>query len=326
MHERQHLRLLLAFVFAATLVGGTVSLTAARVPPGWSSAAVATPGTVTNGEPAGFVVTFTNAAPNNASQLYLVAATPPGAAFVKAFPSQGTCNATGPLMCTLGAVNAGASATVTVVYNTPTSGSVMNVIFEFNTTGVAADVNKRSHGDSVRTNPEQTPVNLSSTNNRDFRGRFAWNNSLLNIQDDQNLGNKNKQATSVNGPALSAPLSLTVGEQPLGAFACPPAEGRNRPCFSEWSVLNVGDGAPFDQGFTASAALGHWEIPSQIDASNVGFVHVKDDGTGAFVINRCPNNAPPATTDDYPCFTAVDSGMDIIATFYFLENGRVGGY
>lgn len=323
MHERQHLRLLVAFVFAATLVGGTVSLTAARVPPGWSSAAVATPGTVTNGEPAGFVVTFTNAAPNNASQLYLVAATPPGATFVKAFPSQGTCPDGATLMCTLGAVNAGASATVTVVYNTPASGQVMNVIFEFNTTGVAADVNKRSHGDSVRTKPEQTPVNLSSANNRDFRGRFAWNNSLLNIQDDQNLGNKNKQATIVNGPEASAPLTLTVGERPLGDFVCPSVPGRDRDCFSEWSLLNVGAGTQYPGGFTATVTLGHWEIPGQIDAETIGFVKVNDANV-AVNLNRCSSATPPLS--EYQCFWAVDSGTDIIATFYFLENGRVGGY
>jgi hypothetical protein len=197
----------------------------------------------------------------------------------------------------------------------------MNVMFEINTTGVAADNKKRSHGDSIRTNPEQTTVNLSLTTNKNFFGRFAWSTTLLDIQDDQNLGNKNVQATKAHGPQPE--IQLTVGEAPNGSVDCPGVA--TRPCFSEWSLLNVGGGQTFAGGFTATVTLGHWEIPNGIDADTIGFVHINDDNT-AENVPRCANNAPPASIDDYPCFTAVDSGNDIIATFYFLENGKVGGY
>ncbi|MDP9272027.1 MAG: hypothetical protein M3O93_00610, partial [Chloroflexota bacterium] len=110
-------------------------------------------------------MTFTNSGPSNISKLFLVAS---AVGFVEApSPSQGQCNATGPLWCSFGAVNAGTTVDVTVVYATGTADKSVN--FEFNTTGVAADKNNKSHGDALKL---PTTTALVSASNRDFAGRF----------------------------------------------------------------------------------------------------------------------------------------------------------
>jgi len=313
-------RLFGALLFASTLAIGSVpAAVLARVPVGWGTSTLSTPPVVTNGQPSGIVVTFSNAGPSNVSQLYLVATTPNGATFVQATPTQGFCNAAAPLFCNLGAVNAGSHVDVTVVFTTPGSGTSMPAPFEFNTTGVAADKKNRSHGDAI---PAAATVGLSPTSNRDYFGRFAYNNTLLTIFDDQTLSNKNQQSTKANGPKSG--ISPAVGEMSLGTFTCPTDPARTRPCFSEWSTLDVGGGTGFaDTGFSAVVTLGHWELPNGIDAENIGFVHVLDNDN-VEVLDRCTTDTPPVS--EMPCFTAVDSGNDVIATFWLTENGKINGW
>jgi len=93
---------------------------------------------------AGYRIDIGNAGPSNISQLFLVddqTATP---SYVQT--NQGSCNGlvsgvptttSGRLLCSFGALNAGATITVIVAYTTPTSGppSSFSVTFELNTTG-----------------------------------------------------------------------------------------------------------------------------------------------------------------------------------------------
>jgi hypothetical protein len=52
---------------------------------------------------------------------------PAGLQFVSATPSQGSCNAASPIVCTLGALVGGSQATITLtVLVTATSGSIVN--------------------------------------------------------------------------------------------------------------------------------------------------------------------------------------------------------
>jgi uncharacterized repeat protein (TIGR01451 family) len=311
MHERQHLRLLLALVLAATLAGGTFSIVSAANPAGWRATAAATPTQISADDAAGYTVTFTNDGPSNISQLYLMAATPSGATFIEVAkaPVGVVCNTGGPLFCNIGAVNAGSpTLEFVVVYDAPSSGP-LTVDFQFSTTGVPSGKN-RSHGDALTVS-----ATTQQTTSGNFAGRFAYTNTLLTVADNQTIGRTNRQATTATGPETDIPI--TVGEVPLSTYPCPPvAEGE---CFSEWSEFNVGAGKHYDLGFTAQVALSHFEVPGNITADTVRFLHVLDNGS-VDELERC------TTAGQVDCFTAVQQGLDILTTFILTVNGRVGGY
>jgi hypothetical protein len=328
MHTRIR-RVIGALCLAGTLTAGSlVNVAVAANPAGWGASATPTPPMVTNGQPAGFVVHFQNDGPSNISQLFLVATTPVGATFVTAYVigasrtggyTGGTCNAGGPLLCNVGPVNDGQGFNIQVVYTTPASGSSMPVSFEFNTTGVPGGKNN-SHGDSL---VAPTSVALNSST-RDFFGFFAVDPNGV-ASDDQTLTNKNKQSTKAFGPNIGG-IQLTVGEAPLGTFVCPSDPLRTRPCFSQWSTLNVDGGTSFPDGFKVQIGFSHFELPNGIDASNIKFIHVKDGANpGTEVIkNQCSSSSPAPS--ELPCYLAVDSGMDVIATLFLTENGRINGW
>jgi len=328
MHTRIR-RVIGALCLAGTLTASSlVNVAVAANPAGWGASASPTPPTVTNGQPAGFVVHFQNDGPSNISQLYLVSTTPAGAAFVTAYVidssrmagyTGGTCNASGPLLCNVGPVNDGQGFNIQVVYTTPASSGSMPVAFEFNTTGVPSGKN-RSHGDSL---PAPSSVALISST-LDFFGFFAFDPNNTVAADDQPLTNKNKQSTKAFGPKSG--IQLTVGEVPLINFGCPNDPLRTRPCFSQWSTLNVDGGTSFPNGFKVQIGFSHFELPSSIDASNIKFIHVKDGANpGTEVINNECSSSSPAPSE-LPCYLAVDSGNDVIATIYLTENGRINGW
>lgn len=71
-----------------------------------------------------YTITVNNAGPQTASNVEVTDILPAGATFVSATPSQGgPCTGTGPVVCNLGAIAAGGSATITLVITPPQSGS-----------------------------------------------------------------------------------------------------------------------------------------------------------------------------------------------------------
>ena len=71
------------------------------------------------------------------SQLFLID-TGSGGTFDTATPSQGRCNATGPLYCVLGQLKPGKTATVTFTIKAPATGAALPVSVIFNTTGLGS--------------------------------------------------------------------------------------------------------------------------------------------------------------------------------------------
>lgn len=81
--------------------------------------------------PTGSNVTYTlnvsNAGPGTATGVVVTESLPEGLNLVSATPSSGTCSGTRPVVCTIGTLGSGASATISVVANVvATSGSIMN--------------------------------------------------------------------------------------------------------------------------------------------------------------------------------------------------------
>jgi hypothetical protein len=322
MREHRNLRLVSVLTITAALTFSVFASAAlAGTPAGWSASAVASPAKVSANDTAGFKVTFTNSGPSNISKLFLVAS---AAGFVEASPSQGQCNPTGPLWCSLGAVNAGTTVNVTVVYATGTANK--SVDFEFNTTGVAADKNNKSHGDALKVVPTTTA--LVSTSNRDFAGRFIGTNGNQTVLDDPKLTNKNQHSTQVNAPEDFIPV--TVEERLAGAFECPSTVEGFDPssCFGQWSVVNVNNGSVYTQGFTILVGLSHFEIPQGVDETNLNFVHLNDDGTFDRLIDQdCDfSNGSGNPPTNMPCKVVTPSGNDLLGLLWVIENGPYRGY
>lgn len=61
-----------------------------------------------------YLITVTNNGPNEAQGVSVTDTLPPGATFVSATPSQGSCSGTGPVVCAIGTLANGASATITL--------------------------------------------------------------------------------------------------------------------------------------------------------------------------------------------------------------------
>lgn len=89
------------------------------------------------GENINYTLTVTNNGPDAAANVTVSDALPAGLGFVSATPSQGSCNSTSPISCSLGTVANGQTVTVLVVASTTsaTPGTVVNTATVGSTTG-----------------------------------------------------------------------------------------------------------------------------------------------------------------------------------------------
>jgi hypothetical protein len=270
--------------------------------------ATSVPGKVSPGANVAFDVHFKNTDNSNLSQVYLNAATPAGATLVAVqSASQGSCSgASGNLSCTLGAVRAGASVDVRVIYTSPTGQASFTVPFLFSTTGVAADKGKNSHGDDY-----QTPGTVSLDASSDFAGAYTASAGQA-VSDNQSLARSNPQFTKVNAPAGA--IGVTVGEVGGATFACPPVAGGH--CFGQWSVISVNSGASYGAGF--SVVLGY-----KGNIGNAKFVHVLDNGTAEAITATCTSKTSPAS---FNCKWIETASGNSFVTIWLTQNGRLSGY
>jgi hypothetical protein len=293
--------------------------------------ATARPDSVTPGAKVAFDVYFKLAATETSSlsQLYLKAKTPTGAELLglePGSPSQGSCTTAVDLSCTFGAVKPGDVITVRVVYRTPTSGPSLTVPFKFDTTGVANDKGKNSHGDSY-----ETPGVVALDGSGDFAGRYIrFDETDLTVKDNQILhATRNPQSTLVNAPAGA--IGVTVGEAAGNTAVCPAAAGS---CFGQWSLVSVNNGAGYTAGF--SVVIGY-----KGNIGNASFVHLFDDYDAVTNPTRyelieyvstdpddptdiCSSSTPSAA--ELPCMILSTANGNSFATLWLNQNGRLSGY
>ena len=78
------------------------------------------------GQSTTYTITVTNSGPAVASEVTVTDNLPAGMSYGTPVPSQGTCSGTSPMTCSLGAVNSGASATITILATATAVGTVSN--------------------------------------------------------------------------------------------------------------------------------------------------------------------------------------------------------
>jgi uncharacterized repeat protein (TIGR01451 family) len=101
-----------------------------------------------NGSTITYTITVTNNGPDAANNVVVSDNLPSGLQFVSATPSQGSCSGTDPFTCTLGTLNNGASATISLqALVTATSGTVSN------TATVTTDTDDGTPGNNSGSSP-----------------------------------------------------------------------------------------------------------------------------------------------------------------------------
>jgi hypothetical protein len=296
-------RLLGAAALAASVTLVTTG-TASASTPNWSMKVTNLPPTVASGSALGYQVTISNGGPSNISQLFLVTETTDAPAY--AVTSQGSCATATGLDCTLGALNAGKSLTVTVAYNGPVSGTYNSgdPVFQANSNGLTYSDGGTSHGDTL-TDPNETPTQISA-DTLNFAGGFSLHGQSIHTNDS--LGDGNKQATYVTPPASD--LVVTAQDGPSVSFPCKTLCSTP---YGEWSAINVGNGQKFSTYFPVGILIRASDLPNNL--GKLGFVHVLDDGS-AVLLKQCAKNAPLQN-----CITVTPTGTNVLFTAYLNQNG-----
>jgi uncharacterized protein DUF11 len=324
-------RTVVSVVSAVLLTAGSAGFPLASLAeqPAWRVTAQSLPGRVGNDDTAGYLVRISNGQRGNISALSLHAATPSGTTFLSASPSAGSCTGSGPLSCTLGALAKGASVTVLAVYRTPATGPRLTVTFE--ATATRASTNDNPGTNHVDVQQKEGVTVLSS--NPEFGGRFVFDESQLDVFNDQEIGGTNQHATMVHAPTTGIPVTVKDTNADAG---CP----TELACFGKASEIHVAGGTVFPDGFLVTVTFGPGELPlvwgeggpSPITAADLDIWHQLDDLSGA-PIYRCPTGGAASITavapspGDLPCFTAEDRyGGGITAFVWLTENGNIKGY
>jgi len=284
---------------------------------------------VLNGDIAGFKATITNNSATNTStvsQLFLID-NGSGGTFDTATPSQGSCNATGPLYCALGQLKPGKTAYVIFTIKAPASGDSLLASVTFNTSGLGSGSGDNSHGDAWSLSGI---ASLHPTGN--FGGRYVTNGNLKIVEDDQSVNGTNQQATRAISPVTGVEVTVADGDQV-------PGQGTNVYCtdatcptfWSEWSHVTVNQGKTIADGtlyqfqLTFDGSL----VPGGVNSGNVRIYHYWSDATGnhsELISTACKLKAGAPT--NAPCLTASKlPGNDLQVTIWSFHNGYIrGGY
>jgi hypothetical protein len=295
---------LLASLLLGALLAPAASL---ATTPGWTMSVEATPhdspctagidfcATVNPSAYMKFVVTVTNkpTSKSTISKVFLTStysATP-----FSVSPSTG-CNASGELLCSLGALKPGASATRTIIYQMPSDAGVLDFDFEANTAGVSGSDGGTSHGDTLK-----RFGHIILDGGADYIGGYILTGG------DLTTGDVGGQSTTVTPP--SAAIGVTIRE----------VTGSTNPCATANTVgqlvlLNVSDGANFSPAFKTALTIATSGLPDELTLGQVKLCHLYDSGPQsgqAVLLPKCASDAPPATNGT-ACFWPKWGGTAIV--------------
>lgn len=286
---------------------------------------------VTNGDYVAFSATIFNNDTSTVSQLFLLEGDSAGntsnGTFYSAKPTQGKCNATGPLYCALGQLKPGKTATVTIVYLAPAAPTARALFYGmFNTTGLGSGGGDNSHGDQW-----DVAADASLTNSDEFGGRYVVNNGAKIVQNLQALSNANPHSTKAFAP--STDIYASVQDVDCSAATPDPMCADFSTGFGQLSQVNVNNG--LDVTGTAGTTLLHFaiqtyvsEVPSGKNANNIYVIHgYVDELTHAWttetIAAKCTFTPKTAITPSNPaCITVTKlAGGSFLVDVWTYHNG-----
>ncbi len=171
------------------------------------------PDPVTAGQSLTYTLTVANAGPDAAAAVTVSDPLPAGVSFVSATPSVGSCSGTSTVSCTLGTLNSGASATVTIVV-TANNGPLSNTATVSSTT---SDPNSANNSATATTTVNQpaASANLSITKG-DAPDPVTAGQSLTYTLTVANAGPDAAAAVTVSDP-LPAGVSFVSATPSVGS-------------------------------------------------------------------------------------------------------------
>jgi len=312
--------ILLALALAISALAAPALSLAAPKPPKYIGSAAETPTQIAPGNMVRFDIEFKNNTSSNFAQLFMTA-DPPNATLDSVLEQptingiqQGNCAADidGNLSCTFGALNAGQTVKLAVLYdaNEDATGT-LTVNFLFTSTGdTSSDTPERSHGDDF-------PVTGSVIINTDADFDGGYFTDPASVGTDPELTRRgNPQSTSVPAFAGFGGGPLTVEEVDANDtdLVCPGISTAS--CFGQWAIVNVNDDALFLSGF--QVVLGYDHVSG--NAEDVMFVHLVGGGS-TFIQEACDAD----TLVD--CIASVDNvNGDTVFTLILSNNGPLRGF
>jgi hypothetical protein len=294
---------------------------AAAATPGWTASnAVPIPSTITAGKAAGYQLTLVNEGPGNISSLFLTSDTP-GLVYV----SDSRCNPDAPLDCSFGPLNVGDPAIVLVVaFSTVgANGSSFTASFNLKTNGdtISDGDKKKSRGDSF---VFSATTQFTASTDKNSAGGFTVPESVVaggtTIQNDQTVGTKNKQATTLQSLPANVPATLLDG--PTNSAAC--TDTTHCPnAFGEWSTISVPSvtGQPFASPFTVVLTIIGSSVPGSLAPSEVIVLHTLESGLTEIIDQHCGTEPISAKG----CLTATKSGNTWQIVVQLFYNGNLRG-
>ena len=196
-------------------------------------------------------IVVTNNGPATATNVHVTDTLPTGVTFGSATTTQGACNGSGPAICDLGSLNAGASAVVTIVVTPTAAGQITN-----SATVTATESDSDSSNNSAATTTVIQVAALSPTMLDDNLKVSTVANGLDQPTSMAFLGPNDflvlEKATGkvkriVNGSLQSTPLDLTVNnasERGLLGIALHPKFSQNGFVYLYWTESSTGADTP----------------------------------------------------------------------------------
>lgn len=332
------LRMVVAGMLLTTVVSGTAL--AKNPTNNLNGSAPAVPGTVSAAALVRFSYSVTNTSSSNFSSFFVDAVTPNtdfDAALVGVISvgnstsgTTPTCDTTsGDLHCTFGPLNSGKTATINVVYRTPSNASgTWSVLFAASSTGAPGTDPGNSHGDSY---------NVTGTVNIGVGkagGSYIYGTNLT-AQNDQGLGKKNAQSSKlIFSSDGTTGFPATIDEAPASStvYVCPTAV--SAACFGDWNLISANNGGAVPGG-SFRVTYGYDKISGS--QGSVRFVHLLDpdhdgvygegqvEGTDYLVIPSF-SSSPCSTTLTTNCIESISSGGgDYFFTLILDGNGPMRG-
>jgi hypothetical protein len=298
------------FLVGAMAIGLLATpLTTLAATPNWSGAVVALPRTISPNDIAGYGSYITNGGPSNISQLFVTATYSDATSnahpnYVKltldgadiTLTACGSDPLSGPVSCTVGALNSGSTATLVVAYQTSGTADVSGTI-AWTSVGLGSGSGDNSRGD-VLTGTAITSFNTDGTN---FDGGFPTAAQLF--QTSQSLGSGNLFGTKFNAAAYE-PVSLEDDT----TFSTPGAPaGTTFYAGGKGVMLSIDNGVPFGDGVFKKVTVTIYKdaVPKGSNVKNVTVLHYSSVAVNGVypLLESIGNDCPTSGSITSPCRT-----------------------